>query len=69
MTQNLTYRMAYRPQFTITSSLFSQVEAIAALGGRILGAAVELIWITALQARWGEKVGGKETGRYARRKP
>jgi Fic family protein len=39
----------YQPQFTITPSLLSQVEAIAALRERILGAAVELSWIPALQ--------------------
>ena len=41
--------MSYQPQFTITSSLLSQVEAIAILRERILGAAVELSWIPALQ--------------------
>ncbi len=41
--------MAYQPQFTITPSLLSQVEAVAALRERILGAAVELTWIPALQ--------------------
>ena len=41
--------MAYRPQFTITPSLLAQVEAVAALRERILGAAVELSWIPALQ--------------------
>ena len=41
--------MAYQPRFTITPSLLSQVEAIAALRERILGAAVELTWIPALQ--------------------
>ncbi|MBW8307344.1 MAG: Fic family protein [Thiobacillus sp.] len=41
--------MAYQPTFTITPSLLSQVEAIAALRERILGAAVELTWIPALQ--------------------
>lgn len=41
--------MAYQPQFTITPSLLLQVEAVAALRERILGAAVELTWIPALQ--------------------
>ncbi len=41
--------MAYEPQFTITSRLLSLVETIAALRERILGAAVELSWIPALQ--------------------
>ncbi len=41
--------MTYQPQFTITPSLLSQVEAVAALRERILGAAVELTWIPALQ--------------------
>lgn len=41
--------MSYQPHFTITSCLLSLVEAIAALRERILGAAVELIWIPALQ--------------------
>lgn len=41
--------MAYEPQFTISSRLLSLVEVIAALRERILGAAVELSWIPALQ--------------------
>ena len=41
--------MSYQPQFTITPSLLTQVEAVAALRERILGAAVELTWIPALQ--------------------
>ncbi len=41
--------MAYQPQFTITASLLSKVEAVAALRERILGAAVGLMWIPALQ--------------------
>jgi len=41
--------MAYQPKFAITPNLLSQVEAIAALRERILGAAVELTWISALQ--------------------
>lgn len=41
--------MAYQPQFTITPNLLSTVETVAALRERILGAAVELTWIPALQ--------------------
>ena len=41
--------MTYEPQFTISSRLLSLVEVIAALRERILGAAVELSWIPALQ--------------------
>lgn len=41
--------MGYEPRFTITPSLLSQVEAVAALRERILGAAVKLSWIPALQ--------------------
>ena len=41
--------MSYQPQSSITPSLRSQVEAAAALRERILGAAVELSWIPALQ--------------------
>jgi Fic family protein len=41
--------VAYEPQFTISPSLLSLVEAIAALRERIQGAAVELSWIPALQ--------------------
>ena len=41
--------MSYEPQFSITPGLLSQVEAVAALRERILGAAVELSWIPALQ--------------------
>jgi Fic family protein len=41
--------MSYQPQFTITPSLLSQVEAVAVLRERILGAAIELSWIPALQ--------------------
>ena len=41
--------MPYEPQFTISSRLLSLVEVIAALRERILGAAVELSWIPALQ--------------------
>ncbi len=41
--------MSYEPLFSITPSLLSQVETVAALRTRILGAAVELSWIPALQ--------------------
>ena len=41
--------MGYEPQFSIPPRLLSQVEAVAALRERILGAAVELSWIPALQ--------------------
>jgi Fic family protein len=41
--------VSYEPQFSITPSLLSQVEAVAALRERILGAAIELSWIPALQ--------------------
>ena len=41
--------MSYEPQFTISPRLLSLVEVIAALRERILGAAVELSWIPALQ--------------------
>ena len=41
--------MAYQPRFTITATLLTKVESIAALRERILGAAVELSWIPALQ--------------------
>ena len=41
--------MSYEPQFSITPSLLAQVETVAALRERILGAAVELSWIPALQ--------------------
>ncbi len=41
--------MGYEPQFSITPKLLSQVEAVAALRERILGASVELSWIPALQ--------------------
>jgi Fic family protein len=39
----------YHPLFTISPQLLARVEAIAALRERILGAAVELTWIPALQ--------------------
>ena len=70
--------MSYQPQFTIAPSLLSKVEAVAALRERILGAAVELTWMPALQkdmlrplleAGLVEKVGGKKPGRYAFKKP
>jgi Fic family protein len=41
--------MSYEPQFTITPALLARVEAIAAVRERILGAAVEVPWIPALQ--------------------
>ncbi len=41
--------MSYEPQFSITPNLLSQVELVAALRERILGAAVELSWMPALQ--------------------
>jgi Fic family protein len=41
--------MAYEPRFSITTKLLTRVEAIAALRERILGAAVELSWVPALQ--------------------
>jgi Fic family protein len=41
--------VSYEPHFTITPHLLSQVEVVAALRERILGAAVELSWIPALQ--------------------
>jgi Fic family protein len=41
--------MSYQPQFTITSTLLTRVESIAALRERIQGAAVQVPWIPALQ--------------------
>jgi Fic family protein len=41
--------MPYTPKFTISPRLLTLVEMIAALRERILGAAVELSWIPALQ--------------------
>jgi Fic family protein len=41
--------VSYEPQFSITPRLLSQVESVAALRERILGASVELSWIPALQ--------------------
>jgi Fic family protein len=41
--------MAYAPHFTITATLLSEVELIAALRERIQSATVDLAWIPALQ--------------------
>jgi Fic family protein len=41
--------VSYEPQFSITPRLLSQVESVAAIRERILGASVELSWIPALQ--------------------
>jgi len=41
--------MTYIPQFTITPSLLSKVEQVAALRERIQGAVVDLTWMPALQ--------------------
>src|SRR5258705_8796450 len=41
--------MRYQPEFTITPALLTRVEAIAAVRERILGAAVEVPWVPALQ--------------------
>jgi Fic family protein len=41
--------MAYVPQFTITPVLLAEVEQVAALRERILGAVVDMAWIPALQ--------------------
>jgi Fic family protein len=41
--------MSYAPKFTITPALLARLEAIAAVRERILGAAVEVPWIPALQ--------------------
>lgn len=41
--------MPYQPQFTISPTLLSRVEAIAALREQIQSATVELAWIPALQ--------------------
>jgi Fic family protein len=41
--------MPYIPQFTITPTLLSDVEQVAALRERIQGAVVDLAWIPALQ--------------------
>ena len=41
--------MSYQPEFTITPLLLSRVEVIAAVRERILGAAVQVPWVPALQ--------------------
>src|SRR3982750_4929135 len=41
--------VSYRPHYTITPLLLSQVEQVAALRERILAAAVQVPWIPALQ--------------------
>jgi len=41
--------MSYVPQFVVTPLLLSRVESIAALRERILGAAVQVLWIPSLQ--------------------
>ena len=41
--------MPYEPRFNISPRLLSLVEAVAVLRERILGAAIELAWIPALQ--------------------
>jgi Fic family protein len=41
--------VSYEPQFSISAHLLSEVEIIAALRERIIGATVELSWIPALQ--------------------
>src|SRR5436190_14354466 len=41
--------MNYQPPFTVTPALLARVEAIAALRERIVGAAVQVAWIPALQ--------------------
>lgn len=41
--------MSYKPRFSITPRLLSQVEAVATLRERIQGAAIEVSWIPALQ--------------------
>jgi len=41
--------VAYLPQFTISATLLSHVEAISTLRERIAGALVEIAWIPALQ--------------------
>ena len=41
--------MAYVPRFTISATLFNEVERVAALRERIQSAAVDLAWIPALQ--------------------
>jgi Fic family protein len=41
--------VSYKPRFSITPRLLSQVEAVATLRERIQGAAIEVSWIPALQ--------------------
>lgn len=41
--------MSYEPQFTITPLLVNQIEGIAALRERILGATVNVSWVPSLQ--------------------
>src|SRR5260221_3027958 len=41
--------MAYKPQFTITTALLSEVEQVASLRERIQNAAIDLPWVPALQ--------------------
>jgi len=41
--------MSYQPQFTITPSLLGRVEQITAVRERILGAAIAVPWVPALQ--------------------
>ena len=41
--------MSFKPDYTITPALLSQVEQVAALRERILAAAVQVPWIPALQ--------------------
>jgi Fic family protein len=41
--------MSFEPRFTITPRLLGQVETVAALRERIMGAAIGLSWIPALQ--------------------
>src|SRR5580692_6062355 len=41
--------VSYQPQFTITTTLLTQAERIAALRERILAATVQVSWIPALQ--------------------
>src|SRR5205814_5040538 len=41
--------MKYRPVYTITPRLLSEVEQIAALRERIMAAAIQVAWIPALQ--------------------
>ena len=41
--------MMYSPQFIITPHMLAEVEQVAALRERIQSAAVDLVWIPALQ--------------------